>query len=99
MRILDMRGKDAAYISSFEKRYNKPEFYREMGSRTSHFTTDADIEEFQKQAEKEGAEAIFIHSRTLVAYIPIDNAPAVPQTIPALVDDLLQYYKVPPSAF
>lgn len=98
MRILDMRGKDAAYIANFERKYNKqPELYREMGRRTSHFTTDADIEEFQKQAEKEGAEAMFIYSRTQTAYIPID--PAVPQTSPALVDDLLQYYKVPPSAF
>lgn len=95
MRVLDVRGKDAGYITRFERKY-KPDLYRSIVRQTTHKTTEADIKEFEKAAREEGAETIFVFNYVQIAYIPLGEA--VPQ-VSRGVDNLLQYYKVPPSAF
>lgn len=93
MRILDVRGKDAGYITRFERRY-KPELYRSIVRQTTHKTTEADIKEFEKKAREEGAEAVFIFYYVQIAYIPLKEVTPMTTRV-----DLLQYYKVPPSAY
>lgn len=94
MRILDVRGKDAGYIARFERGY-LPELYRSIVRQTTHKTTEADIKEFEKAAREEGAETIFVFNYVQIAYILLKEV--TPMTTRGV--DLLQYYKVPPSAF
>jgi hypothetical protein len=97
MRILDLRRKSAQEIQKFSTQY-PPKHYRQIGTEHSQrAVTDDDIKEFQKRAKGEGAVAVFIFTYGQAAYIPVESASVVPQTI--FGDDLLQYYEVPSSAF
>lgn len=79
MRILDVRGKDTGHIYKLESQY-PARFYRCLSTQTTQETTDADIKEFQKRAEKEGAVALFISNYGQSAYIPVEQPQSLPQT-------------------
>lgn len=83
MRILDVRGKSGVSISELEKRYT-PDLYSQMATRTAHWTAEADIKEFEKTAREAGAEAVFIYSRSQLAYIPLKGGRDIIRGLPPI---------------
>jgi len=72
MRILDVRGKSGVEIDRLSIHKYRPSHYSMISAGSMHReTTDADIKAFQKLAEKEGAEAMFIQEYGLMAFVPI----------------------------
>lgn len=91
MRILDVRGQPMDKVNKLVLQY-PARFYRQIGTEHVHReTTEADIKEFQKRAEKEGAVAIFIHEYGQIAYIPVERQP---KSLPQTLEKVKRYYWV-----